>query len=286
MPVDGLDSEGGFFTLVPIMAAPNAPKPKTAPLNGRLWGARSQDWAEVQEGQVRAAYEAVFSRVGISKGTLYCDVGCGSGMAAQIAAGRGARVSGLDASESLLEIARARVPQGDFRLGEMEDLPFADRSFDLVTGFNAFQYAADPGAALSEAGRVAKPGALVVIMTWGKPEGMEAASLVAALRPLLPSPPPGAPGPFALSEESALRSFVAQAGLKPMEVSDVDCPWFYPDLATALRGLGSSGVAMRARENSGEGAVDQAHEVALAPFRQANGSYRLGASFRWLLASA
>jgi SAM-dependent methyltransferase len=262
------------------------PKPTTASANGRLWGARSQDWADVQEGQFRAGYEAVFSRVGILRNSTYCDVGCGSGMAAQIAAQLGAGVYGLDASENLLAIARQRVPQGDFRLGEMEELPFPDRSFDLVTGFNSFQYAANPAKALAEAKRVAKTGGKIVVMTWGKPEGMEAASLVAALRPLLPVPPPGAPGPFALSEESALRAFAAEGGLNPDEVTDVECSWSYPDLPTALRGLGSSGVAMRARENSSAEAVDQAHVTALAPFLQMDGGYRIRATFRWLIAHA
>jgi hypothetical protein len=115
---------------------------------------------------------------------------------------------------------------------------------------------------------------------------MEAACLVTALRPLLPPPPAGAPGPFALSEETALRAFAAQAGLRTKEMVDVDCPWSYPDLATALRGLGSSGVAMRARENSSNEAVDHAHRAALAPFRQVDGRYRIGATFRLLVALA
>ena len=202
-----------------------------------------------------------------------------------IASQRAARVSGLDAAENLLTIARARVPSGDFRLGELEDLPFPEGLFDLVTGFNSFQYAANPAAALSEARRIAKPSGRVVVMTWGSPEGMEAASLVAALKPLLPPPPPGAPGPFALSDEAALRAFAASAGLRPLEVRDVSCSWVYPDLATALRGLGSSGVAVRAAENSSEESVSQAHTVALKPFCGADGSYRIGASFRWLLAT-
>jgi SAM-dependent methyltransferase len=186
----------------------------------------------------------------------------------------------------LLAIARSRVPQGDYRVGELEELPFADDSFDMVTGFNSFQYAADPKAALSEAKRVAKPGATVVIMTWGPPEGMEAASLVAALRPLLPAPPPGAPGPFALSNEGALRAFAEAAGLEPVEVMDVDSPWFYADLPTALRGLGSSGVAARAAAHAGKEAVDAGHAAALAPFEQPDGGYRVGALFRCLVARA
>jgi SAM-dependent methyltransferase len=259
-------------------------KPPTADINGRLWGARASDWAAIQEGTVRPVYEVVLERTRVTSGTRYLDVGCGAGMAAQIAAARGAQVSGIDAAEALLAIARRRTPGGDFRRGDLEDLPFDDRGFDVITGFNSFQYAGNPAVALGEARRVVKPGGAVVIMTWGDPDGMEAASLVAALRPLMPPPPPGAPGPFALSDEQALRRFAADCGLKPVEVFDVDSPFVYVDEATAVRGLNSAGVAARAMEYSSEHAVTAAHARAIAPFRQSDGSYRIQATFRCLLA--
>jgi SAM-dependent methyltransferase len=255
-------------------------------VNGRLWGSAAADWAEIQEKTCLPVYRAAFDRIGLGAGAAYLDVGCGAGLAAQTAAERGAAVSGLDAAESLLAIARTRVPSGDFRVGKLEQLPFADNRFDVVTGFNSFQYAVHPGAALVEARRVAKPGSPVVVMTWGEPEGMEAASLVAALKPLLPPPPAGAPGPFALSNEAALRSFAEAAGLKPVEIFDVDSPWVYVDLATALRGLRSSGVAARAIGHSSAEAVDDAHRQALVPFRCEDGSYIVGARFRCLVTRA
>lgn len=258
---------------------------QTSGTNGRLWGARARDWAEVQEGQCAAAFRAVLDHAGVGPGTRHLDVGCGAGMAAALSAARGAVVSGIDAAEALLEIARERTPAGDFRQGDIEALPFDDGSFDLVTGFNAFQYAGDAAQALREAGRVAKPGGMVVIMTWGEPAGMEASSLVAALKPLLPAPPPGAPGPFALSDEAALRAFAAAGGLAPGAVFDVGTHWSYPDEATALRGLGSAGVAVRAVEHAGYDAFVAAHRAALAPFRQPDGSFRVGARFRCLVAT-
>jgi SAM-dependent methyltransferase len=254
--------------------------------NGVLWGDRAADWAAIQESQCRSVYEAVFERLALDSGTAYLDAGCGAGLAAQIAAARGAQVSGCDASEPLLSIARTRVPKGAFHRSDLEQLPFADTSFDVVTGFNSFQYAANPGYALAEAGRVAKAGGVVVVMTWGRPEAMPAAALVAALRPLLPPPPPGAPGPFALSDESALRTFATSAGLRPEDVFDVESPWSYADLDSGVRGLGSSGVAARARQASGSEAVDEAHRQALVPFRQPDGSYRILATFRCLFARA
>jgi ubiquinone/menaquinone biosynthesis C-methylase UbiE len=166
----------------------------TSGVNGRLWGTAAQNWAAIQEGTSRPVYQAVFDRVGLKVDERYLDAGCGAGLAAQMAAARGAQVFGLDAAENLQAIARSRVPGGEFHTGELESLPFSDGVFDLVTGFNAYQYAANPGAALAEAKRVAKPGSHVVVVTWGDPAGMEAASVVAALRPLLPPPAAGSSG--------------------------------------------------------------------------------------------
>ncbi|MEP1539170.1 MAG: class I SAM-dependent methyltransferase [Paracoccaceae bacterium] len=257
---------------------------RTGETNGRIWGLRAADWAAIQEPQCAPAYHAVFEKGEVRSGTRLLDAGCGSGVALSLAAKLGADVSGFDASAALLAIARDRLPDAPFKEGDLEDLPFDDSSFDVVTGFNSFQYAADPIAALKDARRVCKPGGRVFVMTWGDPAGMEAAALVAALKPLLPPPPPGAGGPFALSEPGRLEDLATSAGLTALEVFDVQAPWQYPDLDTAQRALGSSGVAAKAAEISGQDALDAAHAAALAPFRQADGSYTVGASFRVLMA--
>jgi SAM-dependent methyltransferase len=263
-----------------------AQKLQTADANGRLWGARARDWAELQEGTLRAAFEAVLEKTGVGKDTRYLDVGCGSGMAARMAADLGAEVSGIDAAEALLAIARERTPGGDFRQADLEALPFADAAFDVVTGFNAFQYAGDPTRALAEAWRVTRKGGVVAMLVWGAPEGMAMASVVKALGPLLPPPPPGAGGPFALSNEAALTALAETAGLRPQAVFDVATRFDYPDLETALRGLNASGVAARAMQAAGEAAVTHAHTQALTPFRRPDGAYAVGASFLCLLAGA
>jgi SAM-dependent methyltransferase len=257
----------------------------SAAFNGPLWSSSARDWADIQEGQLRTAYEAVLTQSGVGPQTDYLDAGCGAGMAAAMAAARGARVSGLDAAAALLDIARERVPGGDFRLGDLEVMPFADASFDVVTGFNSFQFAADPGRALREARRVARPGGTVVVLTWGDPQGMEAAQVLGALRHLAPSPP-GTPGPFALSDGDKLQQAAAAGGLVTDALMQVDCPWTYPDEATALRGFASSGGAARARGLVGTAEVDAAHRAALAPFRQNDGSFRMNATFKFLVARA
>jgi SAM-dependent methyltransferase len=247
----------------------------TAILQGQLWGVRASDWAEVQEGLYTPLFEAVLQKTALGPGLSLLDIGCGSGLFCQMAMLLGAQVSGLDASEALLDIARQRTPQGDFRVGEMEELPYADQTFDVVAGFNSFQFAADPVNALVQARRMARKGGSLVLAVFGKPEDTEATAYFAALRPLLPPPSPGAPGPFALSLDGALESLVAQAGMVPGAVEQIDCPWQYADEKTMLRALLSTAPSIRAIQNSGEAAVRQAILEGLTPFKNAAGGYRL-----------
>jgi ubiquinone/menaquinone biosynthesis C-methylase UbiE len=118
---------------------------------GPLWGARPRDWAEHEDQQL-PTYEEALRRVGLVPGQRVLDVGCGTGAFLRLVAERGGVPFGLDASEALLEIARERVPGADLRAGDMEFMPYEDHSFDLVTGFNSFFFAADLVRALREAG--------------------------------------------------------------------------------------------------------------------------------------
>ncbi|MGE5375438.1 MAG: class I SAM-dependent methyltransferase [Bacteroidota bacterium] len=257
----------------------------TATIQGQIWGARTRDWAEVQEGVAIPLYEEVLRETGIGPGTAVLDIGCGAGVFCEMAAGCGARVAGIDAAESLVAIARERLPDGDFRTGEMEALPYADRSFDLVTGFSSFQFAASPVNALKEAGRVSRT-STVVVAVFGKPEENQSSAYVAAMGALLPPPPPGAPGPYALSADGALEALAFEAGMTPGIVATVACPWDYPDDQTALRGLLSSGPAIRAIQSRGEEAVRDVILGVLAPFKTGSGGYHLENSFRYMIARA
>jgi SAM-dependent methyltransferase len=264
--------------------ATTATRPGSATTQGDLWSVRARDYAELQECQFRPLYDSVLQRPEIVGAESSLDVGCGPGLAAALLAQKVANVSGVDASTEFIAIARQRLPGRDFRVGEMESLAHADGSFDVVTGFNAFQYAASPHNALTEARRVLRPGGTVVIATWGLPQDCEAAGHLKALGSLMPPPPPGAPGPFALSEEAKLKALASDAGFTPVAVLDVACPWTYPNLETALRGMLSAGPAERAIRNS---SMERAREVvaaSIAVYGTASGQYRLNNKFRYLVA--
>src|ERR1700754_1725293 len=88
---------------------------------GALWGDRPRAWA-VSEEQQTPVYEAAFERVEIGPGTRVLDVGCATGVFLRMCADRGAAVTGLDAAESLLTLAREHVPEADLQHGDMQAL--------------------------------------------------------------------------------------------------------------------------------------------------------------------
>jgi SAM-dependent methyltransferase len=255
-------------------------------IQGELWGARASEWAGLQEASFRGLYEAAHDAAKVGQGTTVLDVGCGAGLALQIAQARGAKVSGVDASSALAAIARERCPGADIRVGEIEELPFGDGTFDVITGFNSFQYATDPVHALAEAKRVVKRGGTVVVAVWGAADKCQLAPYLAAVGKCLPPPPPGAPGPFALSATGALEALAGKAGLKPDGVRSVITTMGFPDEATALQGLLASGVAERAIRTSGEAALRSGIAEAIRPRRQADGSYTFSNEWRFLVSRA
>jgi SAM-dependent methyltransferase len=252
---------------------------------GVLWGAQAEDWAFLMEPQGRGLFDAVLASGLLTPGARVLDAGCGSGLFAQLAGARGCDVIGLDASEPLLSIARQRNPGVAFHHGDLEALPFPDGHFDIVTGINSFQYAVDQRHALAEARRVVRPGGRVIVATWGVPQQCEAAGFLAALKPLMPPPPRGASGPFALSDEAALEALITSAGLRWDSIHDVDLTWLFDDLSTALAAMLAAGPTMLAIRTSGREAVTATLRREIAPYRLTNGGYRLENQFRFAIAS-
>jgi SAM-dependent methyltransferase len=178
------------------------------------------------------------------------------------------------------------VPAAELRVGDMQFLPYADDSFDLVTGFTSFFYADDMVEAIREAGRVARPGAPVVIEVWGRPELDDLEAMKAVIRPFLPSRPPDAPEPPALWQPGVLEQIAAAAGLRPRSAFDLRFATEYPDSPTLGRlMMAPAGIATLVGPER-EASVRAQIVDALAPYRTARGGYRLQNEFRYLIADA
>ena len=100
------------------------------------------------------AIEALLDAAQISSGQAVLDVCCGTGLASAAAAARGCQVTGVDFSPAMIETARRKQVEAEFEVGDAEELPFPDASFDCVITNYGHYHLPDPDRAIKEAARV------------------------------------------------------------------------------------------------------------------------------------
>lgn len=153
------------------------------------------------------------------------DVACGTGVLAREAARRaGPRsVVGLDAAPGMLAVAARRAPDIAWRLGTAEELPFEDRSFDVVMSQFGLMFFSDRERALREMRRVLRPGGRLAIAVWDALDRIPAyAAEVALFDDLLGRPAGDAlRAPFVLGDRAALAALLESAGASAVEVSTI-----------------------------------------------------------------
>jgi ubiquinone/menaquinone biosynthesis C-methylase UbiE len=91
-------------------------------------------------------------------GSATLELGCGEGRVCRDLAARGHRVTGLDASPTLLAAAREADPEGGYVLADAAAAPFPDASFDVVVAYNSLMDVEDMPGAVREAARLLVPG--------------------------------------------------------------------------------------------------------------------------------
>jgi SAM-dependent methyltransferase len=147
--------------------------PVATPLE-QLKTAQQRIWSSGDYNRIAAitvpVSEALVARADVRPGERVLDVATGTGHAALAAARRGARTTGIDYVPELVDIARRRataeVLDVDFVVGDAEDLPFPDSSFEVVVSAIGVMFTADHARAASELVRVARPGGRIAVASW------------------------------------------------------------------------------------------------------------------------
>lgn len=256
---------------------------QTKEVQGKLWSTAPADWAKNLEPTFIPMYRAVLRRLYLNEEKMLLDAGCGSGLFLSMVVPTGAAIHGIDAAPGMLAVSKQRLPNATLLIEDLEAIPFGDETFDVVTGFNSFQYAGSFQNALSEARRVTRKKGKVVIGIWGKEEDCDAGSVFKSVGALLPPPPPGTPGPFALSEDGKVEAICQSVGLKVTDKQTVFCPWQFASVKDLHDAFMCTGPCVKAAEIIGEQKVKLAITESSEPFSLTEGIYHMRNHFTFFI---
>ena len=174
-----------------------------------VWG--SGPYERISE-HLRIAHDHLLREVEPRDGEAWLDVATGTGEIATRAAEAGANVTGLDLAPDLIERAKARASdmgvEVTLDVGDAENMPYGDASFDTVTSTFGVMFAPDHAAVGRELARDTKPGGRLGLLTWHPTDGVAAFFKVMAA--YQPPPPEGAGSPFQWGDHDHLNELLGE----------------------------------------------------------------------------
>jgi SAM-dependent methyltransferase len=230
---------------------------------GAFWAAHAEEFD-----QAVGAYHARFmAAAGIRRDDHVLDIGCGTGLTTRDAARTAADGSalGVDLSDRMIDLARrlataeglvnAIFEQVD---AQVHDFPAA--RFDVAISRTGTMFFGDPTAAFSNIARSLRAGGRLVLLVWQGPEPnewiRELTGALAAGR-TLPSPPIGAPGPFAQADPDQVSAVLSSTGFVGIGFEGLSAPMCFGaragdafDLVVGLMGWMLEGLDSAGRDRA------------------------------------
>jgi SAM-dependent methyltransferase len=245
----------------------NAPPAEQWKMVDEGWGRMAVEFATLSEPANCREYVAMHHCLGVSEADCLLDVACGSGLAIELAALRGASCAGIDASERLVAIARDRSPDADVVVGDMNELPWDDSTFNVVTSFRGI-WGTTP-AAIGEIFRVLVPGGRVGLTVWGHIKASSGAWALAPFRLAAPKKVENQAAMVALGRPGVGEDLLALNGFVDIERISIPFAWEFADPEMYARTLASTGPAYEAIQNVGDDIfAREATEVARSQVRR------------------
>lgn len=196
----------------------------------RKWNNRMSEFT-------REATAAVLEAAQLRPGMRVLDLASGVGdpaLSIAEAVGPSGHVAATDLGPGMIAFAeelakRKRLGNIEFRVADVEALPFLDSSFDVVSCRFGVMFFPEQVKAFRECRRVLKPGGRVAFVVWGKREQPFLGITIGVLMKYVEAPPPDpdAPHAFMFGERGLLRRRLEEAGFSDVreEVRTVTAHW-------------------------------------------------------------
>jgi len=168
---------------------------------------------EKMEDSLAGMHDDLVARLGPQSGERWLDLACGTGAVAMRAARAGADVTGLDFSDVMIATARRRAEEEglaiSYDVGDAENLPYPDASFDVVSSSVGVFLAPDHEAVAREVARVVRPGGRFAMTAW-RPTSRVAKGMKLSAR-FQPPPPEGIGVPVEWGTEEHVTALLGDA---------------------------------------------------------------------------
>ncbi|MDQ2969409.1 MAG: class I SAM-dependent methyltransferase [Actinomycetota bacterium] len=175
-----------------------------------VWGSAP---FEKVAGQIANVHDHLVSELAPQAGESWLDVGTGTGGVAVRAARAGAVVTGSDLAPVLIETARRLAADEGleirYEVGDAEQLPYEDASFDIVSSSFGAMFAPDHSAVAGELARVTRPGGRLGMAVWDPDGGI--GDFFRLMGGFQPPPPEGAGNPLEWGREQHARELLEDA---------------------------------------------------------------------------
>jgi SAM-dependent methyltransferase len=214
------------------------------------WGRRAVEFATLSEPANCREYVAMQHRLGVSQSDQLLDVACGSGLAIELSALRGASCAGIDASERLVAIARDRNVDAEVVVGDMSQLPWDDATFTVVTSFRGI-WGTTPSA-IAQIYRVLVPGGRVGLTVWGHIKVSSGAWALSPFRLAAPEKVENQAAMVALGRPGVGEDFLTRCGFVDIERVEIPFVWEFTDPEMYARAIATTGPAYEAIQHVGE----------------------------------
>jgi ubiquinone/menaquinone biosynthesis C-methylase UbiE len=130
------------------------------------WSQRASDYDMLFAPVSTQAIDDLLDSVDSLMGKRHLDVACGTGHLVAAATKRGAISEGIDFAPTMIEAARTNYPEEQYQVADAAELPYDDRSFDVVTCAFGLSHLENPQTAVAEAFRVLKAGGHFAFTLW------------------------------------------------------------------------------------------------------------------------